>query len=129
MAYATVDDLEARWRQLDADEEERAGVLLDDASAMLDALVTVDATDEAQAALLRMVSCNMVSRAMLASGSDVMGLSQVDYGMGPFQQTAHFANPSGDMYLTAQERKLLGIGATYITSVQALVDGDWGSNA
>lgn len=129
MAFATVEDLEARWHDLDSDEEAKASTLLDDAEAMLSALVDVDPTDEQQATLLKIVSCSMVIRSMQASESDAYGVSQLDYGMGPFSQAAHFANPNGDMYLTAQERRLLGITGSYILGVRPLIDGAYGSNA
>lgn len=129
MAYATVDDLEARWHALEGDEADRAEVLLEDAAAMLDALVEVDPEDEKQANLLKIVSCSMVTRAMLSAESDAYGVSQLDYGMGPFSQAAHFANPNGDLYLTAQEKRLLGIGSGYIMGVRPLIDGAYGSNA
>lgn len=128
MAYATVDDLEARWRPLTEDEAAKAETLLDDAGVMLASLVTVDEGDERQLALLRVVSCSMVTRAMMASESETYGLSQVDYGMGPFSQAAHFANPSGDLYLTAQEKRLLGVGDGYIIDLRAAIDGTYGSN-
>lgn len=121
MAYATVDDLEARWRPLSEDEAAKSETLLDDAGVMLASLVTVDGEDEQQLALLRVVSCSMVMRAMMASESETFGLSQVDYGMGPFSQAAHFANPSGDLYLTAQEKRLLGVGDGYIIDLRAKV--------
>lgn len=129
MAYATVDDLESRWHALEGDEADRAEVLLEDAAAMLDALVEVDPEDEKQANLLKIVSCSMVTRAMLSAESDAYGVSQLDYGMGPFSQAAHFANPNGDLYLTAQEKRLLGIGSGYIMGVRPLIDGAYGSNA
>ena len=128
MAYATVDDLEARWRPLTEDEAAKAETLLDDAGVMLASLVTVDEGDEQQLALLRVVSCSMVTRAMMDSESETFGLSQVDYGMGPFSQAAHFANPSGDLYLTAQEKRLLGVGDGYIIDLRAAIDGTYGSN-
>lgn len=129
MAYATVDDLEARWHALEGDDATRAETLLDDAAAMLDALVEVDPEDEQQANLLKIVSCSMVTRAMLSADSDAYGVSQLDYGMGPFSQAAHFANPNGDLYLTAQEKRLLGIGSGYLMGVRPLIDGAYGSNA
>lgn len=129
MAFATVDELEARWRELTEDEQAQAEVLLDDAAAMLAALVGVDESDEAQAKLLGIVSCSMVRRSMTASESDAYGVSQIDYGMGPFSQAAHFSNPNGDMYLTASERSLLGVGGSYIHGLRPLIDGHYGSNA
>lgn len=124
MAYATVDDLEARWRTLDSDEEAKATVLLDDASVMLMEQVDVDPEDTQQASLLKIVCCNMVIRAMLASESDAYGVSQMDYGMGPFTQAAHFSNPNGDLYLTGQEKDMLGVGSgRYILDFRPQIGG------
>ena len=69
MAYATVEDIEARWRMLTADEQSLAQTLLDDASVMLARLVTIDESDEQQATLLKQVSCSMVIRSMVSSAS------------------------------------------------------------
>ena len=110
MAFATCTDIEARWRMLTADEQAKATTLLDDASAILAGLVTVDDGDEQQAARLKMVCCSMVIRSMVASESDAYGVDELSATMGPFGQTAHFANPNGDMYLTKLEKRLLGIG-------------------
>ena len=77
---------------------------------MLTALVAVDETDERQAGLLRQVCCSMVIRSMVASASSTYGIDELQATMGPFGQTAKFANPNGDMYLTKLERRLLGIG-------------------
>ena len=107
MAYATVTDLEERWRELTAQEQELAATLLDDASAMIDALVTVDA--ESQAAILKVVTCDMVKRAMVAASAQTFGVEQMQATMGPFAQNVHFANPSGDLYLTKMEKRMLGI--------------------
>ena len=110
-AFATHKDIEARWRTLTADEQNRADTLLEDASAVLSTLVTVDEEDEDQAAILKQVCCHMVMRSMIASASSAYGVDELQASMGPFGQTAHFANPNGDMYLTKIERKLLGIGS------------------
>jgi hypothetical protein len=47
---------------------------------------------------------------MVASASSAFGVDELQATMGPFGQTAHFANPNGDMYLTKLDKKLLGIG-------------------
>ena len=83
MAFATVADLEARWRPLTTEEESRASVLLDDAAVYLSALVTVDPTDEEQAAVLKTVSCSMVQRVMSAD-VDTYGLSQTSMTAGSY---------------------------------------------
>lgn len=114
MSYATVEDLEARYGELSSELEGRATVLLDDAAAIIDAYVTVDATDEHCLARLRLVSCAMVNRALHAAESDAYGVSQSTMTAGPYTQNVSFANPSGDLYLTATEKRTLGIGAPYI---------------
>lgn len=119
MAYADVSDLEARWRELSTDEQARAAVLLDDASAMLTQLVDVDETDEQQAALLKTVCCSMVTRTMSATESDSFGASNMSMTAGVYSQSWSYANPSGDMYLTRLEKKMLGIGGNKYRSIQA----------
>lgn len=109
MAYATVEDIEARWRMLTADEQSLAQTLLDDASVMLARLVTIDESDEQQATLLKQVSCSMVIRSMVSSASSAYGIEQVQSTMGPFAQNVRFANPNADLYLTKMEKQLLGI--------------------
>ena len=121
MAYATVDDLEARWRYLDTEEQTRASALLDDAAVLLDSLVVVDPTDEHQADVLRVVSCSMVQRAMVAATSDAFGVSQATMTAGPYSQNMSFANPSGDLYLTASEKALLGVNGSLIESIRPVV--------
>lgn len=128
-AFATADDLAAGWRELTQAEEDLAGTLLDRAGLMLRKHVEVDPTDTMQADLLKMVSCSMVQRAMAAAASGAFGMAQTDAQMGPFSQTVHWANPSGDMYLTAQERDLLGIGDAWAATIPASVDGYYGSNS
>lgn len=123
MAFADVSDVAARWRALDANEQEKASVLLCDASAMLSKLVDVDFDDARQMAILKSVCCSMVIRAMSASQSDTFGLSQTTMTAGPYSQSASFANPSGDMYLTKMERKLLGINAAVIGTIPPVIGG------
>lgn len=110
MAFATYEDVEGRWRTLTADEQARATTLLEDAATILSGMVTVDEADTQQAAALKLVSCNMVIRSMVASASSAFGVDELQATMGPFGQTAHFANPNGDMYLTKLDKGLLGIG-------------------
>jgi hypothetical protein len=109
MAFATYEDVEARWRFLSLDERTKVTCLLDDAAVILGSKVAVDPTDEAQAAALKLVSCGMVVRAMVAAASDAFGVGELTATMGPFSQTASYANPNGDLYLTKEERRLLGV--------------------
>lgn len=105
MAYATVIQLEARWRTLTDAEKTRAGKLLEDAAVIIDGECP-PADPLTDAAAREMVSCSMVKRAM-ASGEGASVDSQTAQA-GPFSNTFKFANPSGDLYLTKQERRTLG---------------------
>lgn len=113
MPYADVIDLEARWRTLSDPERARAQVLLDDAAVRLDAACPASdppTTQELSARLI--VSCEMVKRAMATPGGiDGLGVTSLQSGAGPFQETQQFSNPTGDLYLTKGDRKLLGCGA------------------
>lgn len=103
-AFATVGDLENRWRSLNGDEPKRAEALLFDAAAIItaamnEACVPIDEKDEVQAANLVRVSCAMVMRAM---------------GQGDGEQVNAWggnivANPCGDLYLAKADRKSLGL--------------------
>lgn len=129
-AFATSEDLVQRWRPLSADEAILADVLLGDAGLMLRQKVAVDETDQAQLDALKLVSCNMVKRAMVANASSGIGVDETSAQMGPFHQTMHFSNPSGDLYLSAAERDLLGIDdGGYIGSIPARIEGFYGSNS
>jgi len=109
MAFATYQDIEARWRTLTADEQAVATTLLDDASNVLESLVEIDESDEKQAANLKQVCCSMVIRSMVASASSAFGVDELSATMGPFGRTMHYSNPNGDIYLTKFEKRLLGI--------------------
>lgn len=113
MAYATVADLEDRWRTLTSDEQSRAGVLLGDAAVRLDVLCPPSAPPTAAELAARMiVSCEMVKRAMATPGGVAgIGVTSVQAGAGPFQETQQFANPTGDLYLTKADKSLLGCGS------------------
>lgn len=115
MAYATVEDVEARWRTLSADERTRAGVLLDDAAVRLDVECPPDdpVTD---AEARKIVSVEMVKRAMSVGDSGV-GVTSVQTGAGPYQETRQFSNPMGDLYLTKGDRRLLRCGRSQAFTV------------
>lgn len=124
MAYATIEDLEARYGAIeDEGLRARASVLLDDAATMLAGRVRVDPCDQQQAAALLIVSCSMVNRAVSAMDADDVGLSEATYTMGPFSQTATFANPNGDLYLTSSERSMLGLNGSYIGTIRPQIGG------
>lgn len=119
MAYATIDDLEARYGEVPIELSDRVDALLEDAATILDAQVVVDISDQQQLARLRLVSCSMVNRALQAAESDAYGISQASMTAGSYTQSMSYANPSGDLYLTGTEKRMLGIGTGYILSLRA----------
>lgn len=121
MAYATYEDVEARWRALSDSERARADTLLGDAAVIIDALTTPEPEDEGWLAKARYVSCSMVVRAMLASASSAFGVSEQTIKADIYSQSLSFANPNGDLYLTAMERRLLGASTSYATSMRPVV--------
>lgn len=130
MAYADVEDIELRLQRTFS-ESETANVeaLLDSASAVLNKLVKVVEGDSEQAELLKFVCTNMVCRAVSANGMDVLGASQASITAGAYTQSYSFATPSGDMYLTKLEKRLLGITSGYIGSIEAEIKGWYGCDS
>ena len=127
-AFATVDDLESRGIDYIAVGRGVAEQLLDDAGLILRQYVTV-ADNAEQLALLNIVSCNMVGRAIESVGSKLNGVNQVDATMGPFQQSFHYADALGGLRLLPSERSFLGIDGGYISTIPAAIGGFYGSNA
>lgn len=129
MAFATVDDLEVRWRELSEDEENMAAALLDDAAALIVSTgISIDPEDSNQAAVLTWVSCAMVKRAMLSLDSDLVGIKQGTISADVYSQSVTYSNPSGDLYVSKQEERALGIGEGFFGSIPAGINGWYGSN-
>lgn len=127
-AFATLQDLESRGIDYIAVGRDVADQLLDDAGLILRQYVAVDGSEE-QRDVLRMVSCNMVGRAIESVGSKLNGVNQVDATMGPFQQSFHYADALGGLRLLPSERSFLGIDGGYISAIHAAIGGFYGSNA
>lgn len=125
MLFADVSDLEARWHTLDESEAAKAEVLLSDASAILTRLIgEIDISDTDYMQLLKQVCCNMVIRAMSATESDSYGVDSMSMTAGVYSQSWNYNNPTGDLYLTKLEKRLLGITTSYIDSIQPMMRGD-----
>lgn len=108
MAYASVDELAERWRDLSESERKKAAVLLEDAAVFLDAeLERCHLSSEGRTDKLRYVSCQMVIRAMqLADYGDASSISRT---AGSFTEQIALANPGNALYLKSDERRLLGV--------------------
>lgn len=125
MLFADVSDIEARWRTLDSAERDRAQALIQDASAALTKLVhDIDEEDDEQMQLLNLVCSNMVIRVMSATAADTYGASNMSMTAGPYTQQWTYSNPSGDLYVTKFEKRLLGITSGNIRSIRPMMAGE-----
>jgi hypothetical protein len=113
--YASVEELEARFRPMDTQERVKAAALLCDASLMLDA-ECARAEASPDAGLLKVVCIDMVKRTMQAGG--LPSASNLQQAAGPFSMGVTFANPTGDMYLTKANKRLLGLSAQCIGTIR-----------
>lgn len=109
-AYATVSQVEAGFRVLDADEQARCEALLEEAAVLIDA-VAASAAEDAK----RVVSCRMVRRAVGegdAMQSFPMGTNQGSMAAGGYTQSWTIASggSTGELYIGKTERQLLGVG-------------------
>lgn len=126
MAYATTAELEGRWRPLSASELSRASLLLDDASLRIaemcrQAANPVTDTDD-RLPLLGIVVCDVVKRVM-QTPSDLPPVTTHQQMAGAYSEMLTYANPSGDFYLTAAEKQLLGINRRQrIGSIEPLIE-------
>lgn len=108
-AYATVEDLEKRLRRtIPGDQRVYAETAIEDASLEIDVACPLpeDPTEQDLQARL-VVVCRMIKRAY-AVPDDAVGVGSVQQGAGPYQSTLTFSNPTGDLYLTKADRRLLG---------------------
>lgn len=110
MAYATVEDVQARMsRTLTPEEETTCSTLLDDAAVIIDTF-----NSEAKADAKKVVSCRMVIRS-LGDGETTgfpMGASQGSMSGLSYSQswTLGSGGGVGELYLAKLEKQMLGYG-------------------
>ena len=126
-AYATLEDLQSRWRQLSADEQQRATTLLSDAAVKIalackQSGVAIDAADGLQSEALKSINCEMVKRAMM-SPIDMPPVSSFAQTAGSYSESQTYVNPTGDLYMTLGEKKMLGIGTQKMGSITPIIGG------
>ena len=126
-AYATLEDLQSRWRLLSADEQQRATTLLSDAAVKIalackQSGVAIDAADELQSEALKSINCEMVKRAMM-SPIDMPPVSSFAQTAGSYSESQTYVNPTGDLYMTLGEKKMLGIGTQKMGSITPIIGG------
>lgn len=116
--YASVADLEAKWRALSSTEEATAQILLDEAEALLLALVDGLAdrvtSGDLSSVLVRKVLTDAVRRSM-STPSGVQSQT-----VGPESVTYFRSGSAGDGWFTAQELALLGAAVDNSVAGQAM---------
>lgn len=108
--FATADDVAARWRPLSSDEQDRADLLASDASALIRArYADVDArvaSGDLDGQAVTIVVAGMVRRAMIGAAAGD-GVTQSSETVGPFSHSQSYANPMGNLFLTATDDVLI----------------------
>lgn len=123
--FATYEDLINRFPEIGLDEM-RANTLLSDATVMIfremqRAGVVFNDGDEWQLEDLKIVTCHVVRRSVISEADGPY--TQMTDTAGPYTQSRTLANPNGDMYLTARERKRLGIASGHLHSLRPKIEG------
>lgn len=104
--FATVEDYGARYGEVD--DEARVSALLQDATNIIASQPGFDMReDETWQGVLETVTCAMVHRSM-RSGA-YAGLSSLSQGAGGYTASVGVYNPGGDLFLTDNERRALGL--------------------
>lgn len=125
-ALATVESLQAGWRELDSTEIARAETLIKRASAFVIAAcerngVIIDVADEIQMINVESVCCNVVRRCM----DRLDGVASMSQGIGATSGQITYANPDASFYLTKGDKELLGlIGKNRYRSIEAATWAD-----
>lgn len=107
-SYATIEDIEKRFRDLDADEKIKCEALLEDAAEIIDAVSGEDVPESTKA----LVSRNMVIRALGSGDISVpIGATQATQtGLGYTSSFTFGSGQSGELYLSKTDKKLLKVG-------------------
>lgn len=107
--FATVEDYAARYGPVPEADEGRVATLLADASNLVASQPGFELRegDEAFSGVLESVTCAMVYRSM-RSGA-YAGLSSLSQGAGGYSASVSVYNPGGDLFLTDNERRALGL--------------------
>ena len=127
--FATVADLEARWRPLTESERATAETLLADATNVIAAQLRDGwEDDEKVTSLLCQVTCALVRRSMATQLSqeslDIPPASNYSETTGSVTRSVTLASPFGTMKLTKDEMRLLGISTQKVGQIYPYVG--WG---
>ena len=105
--FATAEDYEVRYGEVE--DAARVSALLQDATNVIASQpgFSTCGGDETWWGVLETVTCAMVHRSMMAGS--YAGLSNVSQGAGGYTASVSVYNPGGDLYLTRNEKRALGL--------------------
>nr|DAX27478.1 MAG TPA: hypothetical protein [Caudoviricetes sp.] len=109
MQYASVEDVEKGFRKLAEEEREKANSLLEEASCLIDTI-----SSNAKEPIKKIVACRMVRRGIGNNDQPQtfpIGSTQGAIGALGYTQSWSLSNGSvGELYISKQEKQLLGVG-------------------
>lgn len=135
MEWATYDDYLLRYPSDASESENTVKTRLGDVSALITSKLdaagvdysTLEDADGNETALrhnLRTVTCAVLSRSLRTAAA--AGISQESQMVGQLQQSYTYANPLGNLYLTNDEKSLLGISEAEGRGTQLFYSGQEG---
>lgn len=105
-SYTTVDYIERRYRTDLADKSEQIHMLIMEASQKLRDEMPA-AVSRAPASTLGRIVARMVWESLDHDTGVPIGVETQQFGVGPFQESYKFANPSGRLFITKEDRRAL----------------------
>ena len=113
--YATIEDLEKRWRTLTSEESTRAETLLSDVESILKLKakslnkdIDIMSEDSDYKQVLISVICDIVKR-ILKKNVDQEALSQFSQSAGGYTFSGTYLVPNDNIYIMDKELKRLGL--------------------
>ena len=110
----------------DADIE-RVGALLDDARAIVGIELEKVKTTPSDA-IIEAILSRMVLRADSSADFDGAAVSQFSQSASPYSASVTFANPTGDLYLTRQEKAWLGLKRQKLAGLMPDIGGHYATH-
>ena len=104
--YTTVDYINRRYKANLELTDEQAILLIDEASQKLrDELPA--AVARAKESTLERITARMVWEALDHETGVPIGVESTQFGVGPFQESYRYTNPSGRLFITKEDRRAL----------------------
>ncbi|MGP5263656.1 MULTISPECIES: Gp19/Gp15/Gp42 family protein [Glutamicibacter] len=112
--FATIEDLRSHWPGMPTEYDAEGDQKLKESSIVLRQLYPgIDgriSTGKLDAEVPKLIVCRMVKRALLAAINDVEGVASRNETAGGVSTGLSFSNPNGNLYLTKDDKALLGSG-------------------